>query len=407
MTTLRNSPRYLPLLLSLCATACQPSGERERMGSHEVADDGHGDEQSDHGHEGEHGHSEHGEPGVVTIAPDAIERSGIRIAKVGALPAAGGVRVPAEVQAEPNRVAHISSVVSGQLSRVTASVGDHVEAGQTLGVIRSVALGEARAQASRSQANVEVARANLLRQEELRKEGIGAERTYLEAQADLRRAEAEQSAAERALEVYGRGGRGSEVPIKSPIAGRVVARHATVGEVVSPGDELFQVTDISEVWAVGRVYQRDAGRVVEGASAVLTLQSHPDRTFAGTLDYVAPALDERTRTLPVRMVLQNPDGVLRPGSFGSLSIAADGEARADVPAVALAAIQRLGARTVVFVPGEVAGQFRAVPVRPASRVGVLVPVSGGLAPGDAYVAEGAFVLKSELSRGELGEGHAH
>lgn len=382
------------LLLQLVA-GCQPSGGGEAHG--------HADE---HRHGDEHGgHAESAGSMTVSIPPEAIARSGIRVANAGALPAGGGIQVPAEVQAEPDRVAHISSVVSGQLSRVSASVGDHVTAGQTLGVIRSVALGEARAQAARAHANIEVARANLRRQEELRKEGIGAERTYLEAQAEMRRAEAEQSAAERALEVYGRGGRGSEVAIKSPIAGRVIARHATVGEVVAPSDELFQVTDIQEVWAVGRVYQQDAGRVREGASAVLTLQSHPGRTFAGTLDYVAPALDESSRTLPVRMVLDNPDGVLRPGSFGTLSIAPEGAHGSDVAAVERSAVQRVNDATVVFVPGEREGEFRAVAVVVASRLGSIVPVSGGLSPGDAYVADGAFVLKSELSRGDLGEGH--
>lgn len=344
---------------------------------------------------------------VVRISPEAVQRSGIRIAEVLSVPAAGGIDVPAEVQAEPDREAHVSSVVSGQIARVEVSVGDRVEPGQTLAIIRSVALGEARAQAARARANVEVARANFRRQEELQREGIGAERQYLEARAELRRAEAEQSAAERALEVYGRGGSGSEVTIKSPIAGRVVSRHATVGEVVDPSDILFEITDIARVWVVGRVYQQNAGLVHEGATAVLTLPAHPGRSFAGRLDYVAPALDQRTRTLPVRMALDNPEGTLRPGLFGTLSISPADATGKTIPALAAAALQRLGDESVVFVPGDAAGEFRAVPVQVASRDADLVRVQSGLAAGDPYVARGAFVLKSELSRGELGEGHAH
>ena len=312
-----------------------------------------------------------------------------------------------QVQAEPDREAHVSSVVSGQLARVSVSVGDRVEAGQALAVIRSVALGEARAQAARARANVEVAEANFRRQEELKREGIGADRQYLEAQAELRRAQAEQSAAERALEVYGRGGSGSEVTIRSPIAGRVVSRHATVGEVVGPSDVLFEVTDITKVWVVGRVYQQHAAQVREGARATLTLQSHPGRTFAGQLDYVAPALDERTRTLPVRMSLDNADGSLRPGSFGTLSVSPASAGEDTIPAVAVSALQRLGEETVVFIPGDEEAEFRAVSVTVAARSGGLARISQGLAAGDRYVADGAFVLKSELSRGELGEGHAH
>lgn len=356
-------------------------------------------------HSAEHG--AHEAERTVRITRAAIERSGIHVALVMAAPNAGGIEVPAEVQAEPDRLAHVSSVVSGQIARVQVTVGDRVEVGQTLAVMRSVALGQARAQTARARANVAVAEANFRRQEELEREGIGAERQFLEAQAELRRAQAERSAAEQALEVYGRGGSGSEVAIKSPIAGRVVGRHATVGEVVAPTDTLFEITDIARVWVVGRVYQQNAGRVREGAPVVVMLQAFPGRTFTGNLDYVAPSLDERTRTLPVRVVLDNPDGVLRPGLFGTLSISPNGAAGETLPAVATAAVQRLGNATVVFVPGDEEGEFRAVAVVTGSRSADLVRIERGLAPGDRYVAEGAFVLKSELSRAELGEGHAH
>jgi len=344
---------------------------------------------------------------TVHITKEAIERSGIRVAEVLAVPAAGGIEVPAEVQADPDRLAHVSSLVSGQIARVQVSIGDRVKVGQKLAVIRSVALGEARAQAARAHANVEVAEANFRRQQELQREGIGAERQFLEAQAELRRAQAEQSAAERALEVYGRGGSGSEVTIKSPIAGRVIGRHATVGEVVAPSDTLFEITDITRVWVIGRVYQQNAGQVREGAPAVLTLQTLRGRTFTGNLDYVAPSLDERTRTLPVRVVFDNPDAALRPGLFGTLSISPNDVGGATVAAVSTGAVQRLGGETVVFIPGDEEGKFRAVPVVTASHSGDLVRIQSGIQPGDRYVAGGAFVLKSELSRSELGEGHAH
>lgn len=344
---------------------------------------------------------------VVRIAKEAIARSGIRIAEVQAVPAISGIDVPAEVQAEPDRLAHVSSVVSGQIARVNVSVGDHVQPGQTLAIIRSVALGEARAQAARARANVDVAEANFRRQQQLQHEGIGAERQFLEAQAELRRAQAEQSAADRALEVYGRGGSGSEITIKSPIAGRVIARHATVGEVKRSSDILFEITDITTVWVVGRVYQQDAGRVREGASAVLRLRAHPERTFEGSLDYVAPALDETTRTLPVRVVLDNPEGLLRPGLFGTLAISPAEAGTAPMPAVLSSAIQRLGNSTVVFVPGIEEGEFIALPVVTTPHAGELVQVRGELSAGDRYVADGAFVLKSELSRSELHQGHAH
>jgi cobalt-zinc-cadmium efflux system membrane fusion protein len=106
-------------------------------------------------------------------------------------------------------------------------------------------------------------------------------------------------------------------------------------------------------------------------------------------------------------VFDNPDGVLRPGLFGTLSISPSDASGEVVPAVSNGAVQRLGSETVVFVPTDEPGEFRAVPVLAGAHSGDLVPIESGLKPGDRYVADGAFVLKSELGRGELGEGHAH
>lgn len=390
----------------LCLTLYALSGACTQDTAKETSRDRHG-EKDQHVHESDNderpkeGAERHSK--VVRISPDAIARMGIRIAKADSVSAAGALEIPAEVQAEPDREAHISSVVSGQVAAVQVSVGDRVEKGQHLASIRSVALGEARAQSARSRATMEVAKANFQRQEELQQEGIGSKRQYLEAQATLRRAEAEKSAADRALEVYGRGGRGSEIKIKSPIAGRVVARHATVGEVVAPGDTLFNVTDIARVWAVGRVYQKNAGQVREGDPVILTLQALPGRTFSGQLAYVAPTLDERTRTLPVHVVLDNPDGSLRPGLFGTLSISPKSDEAQRHPVVVPSAIQRLGDQSVVFIPGEEEGEYQAVDISVRSRGRNLTTIEG-LKPGDPYVADGAFALKSELSRDELGDG---
>lgn len=398
-------------LFCLCwALACQqPSQSASDAPTKPAQSKRAGDtEGGEHADEGKHAERGEKPARVVRLSAEAVERVGIRLATVEAAAMAGGLTVPAEIVAEPDRVAHVSSVVSGQISRVSASVGDRVKAGQTLSTIRSVALGAARADAARAQASEDVAQANFQRQQELKREGIGAQRHFLEARAELSRAQAELTAAERALEVYGRGGSGSEVRLRSPIAGRVVLRHATVGEVVSPSDVLFEITDISKVWAVGRVYQQNAGQLKEGMTATLTLQALPGRTFAGQLDYVAPRLDEATRTLPIHMALDNPEGLLRPGLFGSLSLSTMVEQNGQgIPIVQVSALQRVGSDTVVFTPGAEPGEYRAISVGVGSRSGGVATVISGLPVGARYVADGAFVLKSELSRGQLGEGHAH
>jgi len=365
------------------------------------------EEQGGHGDEDEHGDEDGREQGVVRIDPSAIARNGIRVAEVRSTVVAGGVDAPAEVQLPPDRVAHVTSLVSGQLQRVEVTVGDTVEEGQVLGTLRSVELGESRGAVAEARAGLELARSNFQRQEELTSEGIGARRNLQEAQGELRRAEAELAAAQRRVSVYGQGGAGANTPIRSPIAGVVLERHATVGEMVSPSTPLFLVGDPSVVWIAGRVYPQDVGRVSAGMPVTLSLQADEERTWSGTLAYVAPALDPDSRTMPVRMVLENPDGALRPGLFGTMTITPTQTGAAPVAAIEIDAVIHLGDQPTVFVPVDEEGEFHAVPVTTGARGGGLLEVREGLSPGDRYVADGAFVLKSELRRTELGHGHAH
>lgn len=374
------------LLITLGAIACQH------------------DEHTGHDHAEEHGNEKPAK--TLKLSPKAIKRSDIRVKKVTLEPLTGGIEVPAEIQADPDRTAHVSSIVSGQLDSVKRAVGDHVKEGDVLAVLKSVELGEARAALSQANADVDVATSNYERHRRLLKEEIGSERDYLEAKAALRRAKARQSAARRALSVYGRGGGGASIPIRSPISGEVVDRHATVGEVVSPSDVLFRVTDISSVWVIGRVYQQHAGKVEAGAFATLSLPSHPKQRWKGQLGYVAPSLDEHTRTLPVRLVLENADGLLKPGLFGTLAITT-GDGSEKVAVVDSDAIQRVRGNDVVFLAKGRPGVFEAVPVKVGQKADGRTAVLEGLEAGQRYAASGAFVLKSSLLSGELGEGHAH
>ena len=356
----------------------------------------------DHG-----GHDEEGGD-VIELSASAIERGGIRVAPVTLGASASDVRGPAEVQPNPDRLAHVSPLVAGQLLRVGASLGDTVEAGQRLTVLRSIELGRARADYARARALLEVTNANFERQRRLRTEGISSERAFLEAQLDLREAEAERDAARAKLRVYGvRSGAGPDMPLTSPIDGVIIERHATNGENVSPEDDLFVVADLSRVWVIGRVYEQDVANLRPGMAATVTLRAFPGRALRGSLSYIASTLDEDTRSLEVRVELENPDRSLRPGMFGVMRLdAAAGEGQR-VPMVPDAAVQELGGRTIVFVPGDEPSSFRALDVVIGSRSDGQVEVLEGLGPDARVVVEGAFILKSQLMRSELGEGHAH
>lgn len=381
----------------------------EHAGHDDHAGDEHGHEEhagEDEGHD-DHGGHDDGEERVVRISPEALSRNGIRLGTAEAGVLAGAFEVPAEVQLNPDRVAHISPLVEGQLLSVDVTLGDRVEAETQLARLRSVELGQARAELSRTTSLRDVAEQNRDRQRRLREEGISSERSLLEAELAYEQADAERDAARSRLRVFGlRGGSGPDMTLESPIAGVVVERHATRGENVSPDDTLFIVADLSRVWVIGRVYEQQVAQVAPGMNATLTLNAYPGRTWTGTVDFVGATLDESTRTLPIRVEIDNPDGLLRPGLFGSLRLAS-GQPTSTSVVVPLSAVQTVDNRTVVFVPGHEDGEFAAHPVTTGRESTRQVEVLEGLEPGARLVVEGAFILKSELMRGELGHGHAH
>lgn len=366
--------------------------------------DGHDEHHEEEAHE--HGERDR----VVRIRPEAAERAGIVIAEApqGGLPHT--VEVPAEVELDPDRTAHISPIVEGRIDEVHVAIGDRVEAGDVLVVLRSVALGETRAAMGEARAALNEAEAHFARQQQLVEEGIGAQRSLDEARRELESTRARLRGLSQRATVYGGGGSGGRTTIRSPIAGEVLARHATVGEVAPPGRVLFEIADLSEVWVMGDVFAQDVGEVRPGASAALTLRSVPGERHEGTLDYVGPALDEHTRTLPVRMVLANAESEgarpLRPGLFGTLHVETGESVDPAHTSVPMAAVQPLGDQPHVFVPGESDTEYLALPVETGRSVADRVEIVRGLAPGDRFVAEGAFVLRSEAQREELG-GHGH
>ena len=342
---------------------------------------------------------------IVHITKAAVERSDIRLEEARETPVGGGVRVPAEVRPDPDREAHVASIVEGQITEVCGSVGDQVKAGDILAVVSSVTVGETRAAMSEAQAALSVAQSNFDRQQELVKEGIGAQRNLIEAEGALRTARARVAGLRDRTRVYGPGGSGARTLLRSTIDGQVDERHATVGEVVGPQKTLILIVDTSSDWVVGAVYPKDIEAVEPGVNVSFTSPDLPGKSWQGPLDWVSPMIDQNTRTLPVRFVLQNPEATLRPGLFGTLQVLRRDWSR--VVSIADSGLGEINGARVVFVPTGEAGEFEIRPLTTGQHADGRVEILDGLATGDRYVAEGVFVLKSQLLRDEFREGHAH
>src|SRR5690606_38301307 len=170
--------------------------------------------------------------------------------------------------------------------------------GAPLLTIASADVAADRTRVSAARTRLEVAEANLAR-----REGLGdivSERDRLEARRERDEARAELAALQASLRVVGGARRGAEYVLTSPIAGTVTRRTATIGSYVGGGQVLVEVVDPSRVWAEIAVSEADVARIRLGDPVRIAVDALGDRVFDGTVEYLAPAVDPHTRTMPTR-----------------------------------------------------------------------------------------------------------
>ncbi|MCC6348940.1 MAG: efflux RND transporter periplasmic adaptor subunit [Candidatus Eisenbacteria bacterium] len=193
----------------------------------------------------------------------------------------------------------------------------------------------------------------------------------------------------------------TDYEVISSMTGTVLARPAVTGSAVSHESSLMTLADLSTVWADFAIYPQWVGRIRAGLEATIVAQNRPDLSARGTIRYVGPLLEQDTRVSSARVVLDNPHGAWTPGLFVTARVAVD-RARAAV-AVPDEALVRMPDGPAVFVAEGL--RFEVRPVTTGRSDGRLTEILTGLAAGDSVVVANAFVLRSELSKGEAGHEH--
>jgi len=179
---------------------------------------------------------------------------------------------------------------------------------------------------------------------------------------------------------------------RSPVAGVVTEKKAVQGMRFMPGETLYQIADLSAVWVLAEVFEQDVGLVKAGAKARVRINAYPDKTFEGTIAYVYPTLTAATRTVPVRVELANPGGLLKPGMFADVEMLVAAQAAAVT--VPLSAVIDSGTRQVVLVEvGE--GRFEPRDVKLGARSASHVEVREGVKDGEPVVVAANFLIDAE------------
>ncbi|NOS99467.1 MAG: efflux RND transporter periplasmic adaptor subunit [Phycisphaerales bacterium] len=383
-----------------------------------------------------HAHGEEEHSGEVKLTGDAISRYGIKVESASLWKLQPSFMAPARVAFNAERTAHVGSPLPGRVVELLVRLGDKVEKGAVLLHVESPELGAAqseflqkRIQAQTAVPAVDLAKNALDRATKLYDQNRGIaldevqkrEAEYRAALAAQKSAESAVLAAENKLHLLGMdqtaiepliesGEVQSRFPIRAPIPGTVVEREVTLGELVNPEKEaLLVLADTENVWVLADVPEARLPSVAIGATAWLGTGGVEAHKHEGSVSYIAPMVDARTRTAQVRIAVKCEHGSLWPGMFAQVEITAVDRNNPDpapVIAVPEEAIQTIDRRSVIFVPVQnEENTFVQRPVSIDKPVSGLVPIRSGLVEGEQYVAAGSFILKAELGKGSAAHEH--
>jgi len=348
----------------------------------------------------------------IVLSPEALKNAGIQVEPVTLQSSPGTIRLTANIAHNLDRMFHVTPRVRGRVVEVYASIGSVLGAGGPLALLDSTELGEARAEYTKALALLDLAKTNVEREKRLFEQKISPQKDLLAAQADERRAEAEVRMLHEKLRLYGlpdgeidgANTAPSRYMVRAPGPGVVVEKEITPGEVIEAGRKVFTISDLSTVWILVNIFEKDLARVSKNIAVKMQTDSYPDEVFVGKVAYIGDVVDPQNRTVPLRVAVANPNRRLKPGMFATAEVVT-GEASVQAIVIPSSAVQRIEGKPAAFVQLE-DGSFVKRDLDLGRDLGGRVEVKAGLKEGDRVAITGTFTLKSELLKEGLEE-HGH
>jgi len=353
-------------------------------------------------------------PPAGTFRPTPEQWKALTFVKVGDQAFAPTLSTEGQIATDDDVTVQITPPFSGRVLSVAVKAGDHVAKGQTLLTAQASEVAQAESDLATATANLAAAKtqlatatANAERQQALLKIDGAATKDVQQAQSDLATAQATLGVDEAALKaVHDRiailnlgslklgSAKSGVAALPSPISGVVTQRAVGPGQYLNSTANgattpIFTISDLSKVWLVANVREDQAGRLRVGQPIDMHVAAFPDRTFKATLDYVAPMIDPATRRLPVRAVIANPDGALKPAMFADFVIKTGADQTAVAVPTAAVIYEGDQARVWVVQRGQSLGLRE---IKTGRTSGGEVEVLSGLSPGDQVVVSGAIFI---------------
>lgn len=385
-------PLTAALLLALAACSKSPGADATKSVA-ETADAEHAD--------GEEGHAEGGEDeagGPVKMDAAAMQAAGIRLQTLQPTSLSEELRAPGEVVDSAYGTTLITPRIEALVVRRHAKLGDEVRAGAPLATLASVEVSDA-------QAELRIAEQEWRRVSALGREAV-AGRRITEAKVAVDRARAKAQA--YGLPGTASGGVNGQFTLTAPHAGRITEDDFVAGERIEPGKPLFRLVDESTVWVDATLPSGTVSRIEPGSVAIVVVGGE---RITGKVLRSAHRTSDATRTASVRLEVPNKGDRLHGGDFVEVYFEAASATRAGNKAATQLAIPtdalvQLEGETVVF-RRNAEGALEPAPVRTGEVIGDRTVIREGLKPGDTVVVGGAFAVKSQILKAQLGEGHGH
>lgn len=297
-----------------------------------------------------------------------------------------------------DQVVKVFPLVGGHIETIRADLGDFVQKNQTLAIIRSGDLADLEQQGVAARGQLSVAHKNVQVTEDMAQAGLSSQRELVASREQLQAAKGEVNRVNERRQILG--GNGSVYVVKAPMSGFVVEKTASPGMELRSDDpeNLFTISNLDRVWVLANVYESDLANVHEGDPATITTLSYPDKVFHGRIDKIFNVLDPESKTLKVRVTLDNPNAgptgyLLKPEMFTNVSVTyAGNDQRVAIPAKAV--VFDKNRNFVVAVNKQNQPVVREVDIY--KTVGQTTYLSGGLAVGERVVSSNQLLIYNAL-----------
>jgi len=306
------------------------------------------------------------------------------------------VELSGKVTADESKVLKIYPMLSGYAEDVRVQLGDYVRKGQVLAVVHSGEIADYEKQLSDAQSDFSVAKKKLQVQQDLYDSRLATDKDVADAQSDVQKSASEIARVNDLFHIYKKGS-GSTYIITAPISGYVIEKNVNNGMEIRNDNtqNLFTLSEINDVWVMANVFESDIPKIKEGYDADVIAISYPDHIFHGKIDKIYNFLDPATKTMQVRIKINNENQLLKPEMFASVKVHyPEKDSMAAVPASALIFDNNLDYVLVYKSNSDISVRE----VMPLKTTGNLTFIQKGLRPGERIISKNQLLIYNALAQ---------